>query len=334
MAQRKEISIQFIAEKCGVSIATVSRVLNNDKRVAPKTRERILSVMDEYHYIAPSAPAPSVKKIGVVIDTGMSDYYMALVQRIHKQLGEDGIQVIVGSLGHDPKKLPSVLETMYDSNLSGLILVTCPYLAARMYLNQKLPHVWIDCNDPAESTGEICHVQSDHYYSGMLAAQELFKKGCVHPILISGSLSSHRMRDRIRGLRDEYRKHGIEVTDSQLVEVPYADEILAESRQKIRYLVSIGYEFDSVFAISDWRALGVYLALTEMGIRVPEDVKLIGFDGVSVASRTILNITSVQQNIAAIARTAADLLLKQLAHETITEKRVIIPTAILSGQTL
>lgn len=111
-------------------------------------------------------------------------------------------------------------------------------------------------------------------------------------------------------------------------------EILSESHQMIRYLVTKGVQFDGVFAVSDWRALGTYLALTEQGIKVPEEVKIIGYDGVSIASRTVLNITSVQQNIELIAQNAADLLLKQINHEEIKEKRVIIPTHILPGQTL
>ena len=89
-----------------------------------------------------------------------------------------------------------------------------------------------------------------------------------------------------------------------------------------------------MFAIRDWRALGAYLALTEAGVRVPEDVKIIGYDGVSVASRTTLTITSVQQNVALIARHAVDLLSRLAQHDEIPQKRIIIPTDILPGQTL
>ena len=124
------------------------------------------------------------------------------------------------------------------------------------------------------------------------------------------------------------------MTDEQVIQTPQTREILTESRETVRYLVSKGNAFDSIFAISDWRALGAYLALTELGVRVPEDVKVIGYDGVSVASRTVLNITSVQQNIDLIAWNAAELLLKQINHVQISEKRIIVPTSILTGQTL
>ena len=89
-----------------------------------------------------------------------------------------------------------------------------------------------------------------------------------------------------------------------------------------------------MFAISDWRALGAYLALSELGIKVPEEVRIVGFDGISVASRVLLNITSIQQNVEQIAQNARDLLLRQMEHQPIEQKRIVVPTSILSGQTI
>ena len=334
MAQRKEVSIQSIADLCGVSIATVSRVLNNDRRVAQKTRRRILDAMEEHHYVAPPVQPPAVRKIGIIIHTEISDYYMALVLRLHDELKKAGFQMIMGSLGYDSGELPVILDTLYDSNVSGVILITCDCLSIRDRLDGRIPHVWIDCNDPPEVTGDICQVQSDQYVSGVLAAQELYRKGCVRPIILGGSRTSHRMLERIQGFRDEYGKHNIDIGEERIVRTPLIREILVESKQMVRYLLSKGFPFDSVFAISDWRALGAYLALTEAGLKVPEDVKVIGYDGVSIASRVVLNITSVQQNVSLIARYAVDLLLRLTRREEISEKRIIVPTDILTGQTL
>lgn len=334
MAQRKDVSIQFLARECGVSIATVSRVINNDKRVSAKTKARVLDAMRQYGYEIPAAPTPSVRKVGIIIATETSDYYMALVLKLHDFLKRAGYHVLMSSYDHDLDALPGVLESMYDCGLSGLVLITSPYQALRFRLDNRLPHVWIDCNDPHELTEDICQVQSDQSYSGQLAAQELYRKGCVNPIMLCGPRLSHRSRERMAAFFEEYRRFGISLGEDRLFQTPMTREILSESHQMIRYLVTKGVQFDGVFAVSDWRALGTYLALTEQGIKVPEEVKIIGYDGVSIASRTVLNITSVQQNIELIAQNAADLLLKQINHEEIKEKRVIIPTHILPGQTL
>jgi len=334
MAQRKNVSIQMIARQCGVSIATVSRVLNNDPKVAESTRQKILAALVESGYRPPAPPAAGVKKVGVVIDTQVNDYYRALVIQLHDAFKEVGLRTITVSLGYQKDAAPDILRTVYDCNVCGVILITCDYLSLRSVLDPRLPHVWIDCNDPPEDTKEICQVQSEQFVSGVMAAQELYRKGSTKPILLGGSTVSHRMRERFEGFRSVYRKHGIEIGEDRIIHTPRVREVLDESKQAIRYLISTEYPFDGVFAISDWRALGAYLALSEMGIKIPEEVKIIGYDGVSPATRIILNITSIQQNIHQISRSARELLIAQMENRPIENKRVIIPTSILSGQTL
>jgi DNA-binding LacI/PurR family transcriptional regulator len=333
MAQRKDVSIQNIADRCGVSIATVSRVLNGDRRVAVSTRQKVIDAMEEYGY-QPAAVSCEIKKVGIVIDTQVSDYYMALVVQLHDAFAEAGIQTITASLGYHKESLPDILRTVYDSNVCGVVLISCDYLSVRELLNRRLPHVWIDCNDPPEKTENICQVQSDQYVSGVLAAQELYRHGSLNPILLAGFSFSHRLRERFNGFCAEYAKYGIEISEKRVFHTPKSKDALTESKQLIRYLISSGEEFDGVFAVSDWRALGAYLALTEAGIKVPNQVRIIGYDGVSVAGRTVLNIAAVQQIIRLIAESAADLLLRQMEGKPIPQKRIIVPTGIFPGQTV
>ena len=335
MAQRKDVSIQMVAKRCGVSTATVSRVINNDTRVAEATRAKVLAAMEECGYQLPSPTISGIKKVGVIIDTQVNDYYHALSICVHDAFAEKGIRTITASLGYKREALPDILRTIYDCNVCGVILITSDYHSIKDVLDPRIPHVWIDCNDPAERTKNICQVQSDQFAAGVLAAQELYRKGSVRPIIIGGSIVSHRTQERYRGFRSEYEKHGIEIgEDRMIVQTHRVRNAMEESKQMIRYLISTGYEFDGVFAISDWRALGVYLALNELGIKIPEEVRIIGYDGVSVATRTVLNITSIRQDIDQIAANACRLLMAQLENRPIERKRVIVPVSILSGQTL
>lgn len=334
MAQRKEVSIQMIAERCGVSTATVSRVLNSDPKVAERTRQRVLTVLRESGYRPSTPPAGGVKKVGMVFSTQSSDYYWALSIQLREALAALGIQTVSASLGRREERLPEVLRTVYDCNVCGVILIACGYQAVRDLLDPRLPHVWIDCNTPSEEAPGICLVQSDQRSSGILAAQELYRKGSRKPILLGGRRVSHRMRERFAYFQAEYRRHGIELGEDRIILTPGVREALEESKQAIRYLITTDYEFDGIFAISDWRALGSYLALADLGIRVPEDVRIIGYDGVSVANRTVLNITAIRQDIDQIACSACDLLLRQMDHQPIEKKRIVVPTSILSGQTL
>ncbi len=334
MAQRKNVSIQMIAQRCGISTATVSRVINNDARVADSTRAVVLAALEACGYQLPAPPAGGIKKVGVVIDTQVNDYYRALLISLHDALAELGLRTITASLGYKKEALPIILRTVYDCNVCGVILVTCDYVSLKNVLDPRIPHVWIDCNDPPEQTADICQVQSDQFAAGVLAAQELFRKGSVHPIILGGSILSHRGIERFEGFRSVYRKQNIEIGEDRIIRTPRVREVLDESKQAIRYLISTGYEFDGVFAVSDWRALGTYLAVNELGIKIPDDMRIIGYDGVSIATRTVLNITSIQQDILHIAKSACEMLIAQIERRPIETKRVIVPVSILNGQTL
>lgn len=334
MAQRKDVSIQMIAERCGVSTATVSRVLNSDPKVAEGTRRRVLEALRQSGYRSPSPASGGIKKVGIVFSTQATDYYWTLSIRLRDVLASFGFQTISTSLGRRKETLPEVLRTVYDCGVCGVVFIACGYHPVKNILAPRLSHVWIDCNDPPEETPEVCQVQSDQRSSGILAAQELYRKGSRKPILLGGGRISHRMRERFSCFQGEYRRHGIELEEERIILTPGVGEGLEESKQAIRYLITTDYEFDGIFAISDWRALGSYLALADLGIRVPEDVRIIGYDGVSVANRTVLNITAIRQDIDQIACSACDLLLRQMDHQPIEKKRIVIPTSILSGQTL
>lgn len=333
MAQRKNVSIQMIAKECGVSTATVSRVINNDAKVANATREKILAALSKLGYQLPAHTTSNIKKVGIIINTQVNDYYHALEIKLHDELSELGLKCITASLGYKKDATEEILKTIYDCNVCGVILISCDYLSIKDILDPRIPHVWIDCNDPEESTKDICQVLSNQFVSGVMAANELYRKGSVKPIFLTGSSMSYRTKERFEGFCSEYKKHGITLDESRIIFTPHVREALDESKQTIRYLVNTNFEFDGIFAISDWRALGSYLVLNELGIKVPDEVRIVGYDGVSAASRTILNITSVQQDISLIARNAVDLLIKQIEDQKITSKRIIVPTDFLSGQT-
>ncbi len=334
MAKKKEINVQYIADLCNVSIATVSRVLNNDKRVSDKTREKILTAMQENNYVSHQGSKGKIDKIGIIVDTEISNYYMALVTKLTAHFNKENYQLIFSSLQQNPERLPFLLDTMYDAHVKGIFLIHCGYLSIKSKLDSRIPHVWIDCTDTPEQTKNICQVSSDHYYSGQLAAQEFIQAGCKKPIIVGSNRISYRTTNRINGFRDELKKRNIDFSEDQIISIPKVDEVVTDTSQTIRYLISTGFQFDGIFAISDWRTIGVMQALRDMNIKIPEDVKLIGFDGVSVINRLLMNITCIQQNVDLISIRASEYMSALLNHESIKEKYTIVPTHLIAGKTL
>ena len=168
MSRKKSVSLRFIAEKCGVSTATVSRVLNNDSNVTTETRIAVRKVLDEYNYIAPPAREPVVRKIGCIITSSYAEYYQALLRNVGIYFRHRDIATVAVNTESTEGYLGTALETLYDCNVSGIILIGCDYLSVKDCLSRRFPHVWIDCNDPVEETREICTVESDQFVAGQL----------------------------------------------------------------------------------------------------------------------------------------------------------------------
>ena len=200
-------------------------------------------------------------------------------------------------------------------------------------LRPEIPCVWIDCNDPYEETKHILQVQTDHYVSGQLAAQELINRGCRKPLILTSTLVSHRGLDRRRGFEFVLQKNNLSLEEHQIVFLPFIKHHMIESRDIVQYLITKGEDFDSIFAINDWRSLGALMGVQNAGLRVPEDIRIIGFDGISIVCNMTANITSIQQNTELLALNACKLLEKYLQGETIAERRIIVPPHLVIGQT-
>ena len=334
MSRKKNVSLRFIADKCGVSTATVSRVLNNDSRVTAETRLAVLKVLDEYDYTAPPLKDPNVRKIGCIITSSYAEYYQALLRNVGIYFRHRGIATVAVNTESTEGYLRTALETLYDCNVSGIILIGCDYLTVKDYLSKRFPHVWIDCNDPSDQTENICTVESDQFVAGQLAAHEFLRHGCKRPIILCGSHSSHRNERRINGFTAVYRDNGLNLSDEQIVKLPEMRPHVTEGKDIIQYLITKGMEFDGIFAISDGRAIGCYMGLQKMGKRIPEDIKLMAFDGIAEANISVLGITSIQQNVELLAKSACELLLKQIRNEKIEERHVLVPAGVLPGQTM
>lgn len=331
--QKKKVNIRYIAEKCGVSTATISRVINKESNVAETTRKKVLDALAQYGYNTPSL-SHKVKKIGIILRTNTPDYNSKLIRYITDYFFARNLQVITNNIYSDYTKMPLALDTFYDAGVSGIFLVRCPYLSIKDYLATNIPHVWIDCNDSLEDTEDICCVQSDHYISGKIAAMELIKHGCMQPLFIAGVDYTHRTRDRNDGFISEYKKKNIILNNDRFIYLPSIKDAFVESREMIRYLIATNFPFDSVFAVNDWRALGAYIGIESMGLKVPQDIKIMGFDGLSLASHSILNINCIRQNVDQLAHNACVQLDALMNGQPVKKKHIIIPTDVLVGQTL
>ena len=136
-----------------------------------------------------------------------------------------------------------------------------------------------------------------------------------------------------RGFAAEFAAKDIHISKDHIIALPGVKSEVTESQEMLHYLVTKGVEFDGIFAMTDNKAIGAYMGCMKMGLRIPEDVKLVGFDGVSPACTEVLNITSIQQNVPLLAQYAGEMLLKQIRKTPVEQKRRVVPTNLRPGQT-
>jgi DNA-binding LacI/PurR family transcriptional regulator len=299
-------SVRKVAQRAGVSIATVSRALNNPETVAPSTRERVLQIAADMGY------KPST--LGRNLVTGRSHLIALLIPNIGSPLYGDmakgiedvfmgtGLQVVLASTRDDPElELQATTELLEHSVDSGIVINS---RAGDSSLLEAHSH-WVHISP--ESPTFPMRVELDNYAGGRLAVQHLIDLGHRNIAHIAGPLREGK--DRERGWRDE-----LEANSLPLGLRADGDYTLESGRTAVKAMLERGRP-DAIFAAGDLMAVGALQALTKAGLRVPQDVSLVGFDDAEYTTFVQPNLTTVQQPGYLMGKKAADLVLRHLAGE-------------------
>lgn len=293
-------SIKDVAKKAGVGIATVSRVLNDSGYVKRETREKIEKVIAELEY-KPNEIARSMLKqkngiVAFIVPNTKHLFFGELVHHVEQELFNYGYKMLVcNSSEHIDKEL-AYLDMLKNNRVDAVIFLTNNDI--EKYLRKDLPLVTFD-----RKFSGVPYVASDNYKGGILAAEHLMKQGCRNFMFLGDDAQGDDtpvdtdVSLRRKGFIDHLQKNGYKEVHS--VEYPLGDYIRIPESVFDRVL---GYKsVDGIFCISDAVAAKVVLHLEEAGRRVPEDVKVIGYDG----GRSFINLgkrlTSIGQDPQKIA---------------------------------
>lgn len=330
MAEGNGLSVRKIAKLTGYSPATVSRAMNNSTKVAPEARRRIVEVLRENGQFESTAFSP-YRTIGIIAASTESDYYVSLLREAIGYFDAKGDRVVTFFVDEQRTCGADALRTMNALPLDGIIAIDFQDRLLNQVSGVRAPVIWIDGNT---SDPDSCIVTSDHYVAGKLAAGVLLDRGCRRTLFITGQGDSPRGQLRLSGFLDAYAGRGIDYDHSLIVHTPTIHHPFQEGREAVIYNHTKGLAFDSVFAVNDWRAVGAYLAVREMGYKVPEQIKVLGYDGISIASERLYHLASIRQNTALIARHACEMIERKIAGRPISEGHVIVPVDLVAGTTI
>jgi len=325
----KKYSIKDIAELSGVSVATVSRVINNNGRFSEETRKKVLKVIKDTGYQTNfSAKNLRMNKsfsVGILIPD-ISNYFFAnVVQKIEKILFKRGYSTIICNTARNEEKEFAYLKMLESKGIDGLIVISGAEAFDINKLNspQKIPFVCID-RKPKDKYNTV-FIGSDHYQGAFDATESLFLAGCKFPIIASHDHYSSSAIDRIHGFKDALAKYGVNYD-------PLKNQIILRSTDgttKIDRLLKKYPEIDGVFAINDSIAIEVLSSLLKLGKSVPEDIKLIGFDDDPHDKHSYPTLSSVKQNTDKIAEVTVDNLINLINHTGVTGESITIPVKLI-----
>jgi LacI family transcriptional regulator, galactose operon repressor len=330
MQVRPRVTIRDVAEKAGVSVATVSKVINDRYGVAAGTNAKVRAVIDELGYEA-SIVAQSLRNhrtnvIGILV-ADIEPFSAELLKGAAKAMHETGFELVVYSAGGRAEKRVG-WEARYLSRLSGTLidgaLLVTPTVVDVHY---GAPIVAVD---PHTGPSSLPTVDSDNLRGAQLATEHLLALGHRRIAMVAGRPDLQSAQLREGGFRDAMCAAGVPV-DEALVQVGNYEP--SASADAARRLLALPEPPTAIFAANDMSAIATVGVAAELGLRVPEDLSVVGFDNIPESALTSPPLTTVEQSIREMGRLGIELLVKLIRGEPIEQTHVTLDTKLVLRST-
>lgn len=311
MATKKKVGVRDVARLAGVSLGTVSNVLNNPAMVGEETLARVRKIMDECGFV-PSRAAGQLRSrrsrmVGVIVPDVGNPYWAAVIRGAESVLEREGLTLIVGSTRQDSVRQQEVALAMTAQGVDGLIVA--PIDEADLWSAIAERELGVVAVAGPESVDRHAGVLLDNEAGAALAIGHLLDLGHRDIAFINGPRHVPWCSDRWRGAVDGFVERGLD--PSLLTEIEVSDLTATDGRSACARLLASEKRPSAVFCANDLVALGVLLELHERGMSVPGDVSLIGYDDVEFVSALRPPLTTVRQPSFELGVLAAEALLSR-----------------------
>lgn len=323
-------TIAEIARAAGVSVMTVSRVLNGRPDVAAATRERILRVVAERGYTRNRA-ATALRKgraglIDLVVVALDSAYHLEIIRGVEERLEPTGFRMAVSATHGQARGERQWLAKVIDGATDGAILVLADARAGHLdqLRRRGIPFVVVDHR--GELGADTPSVGATNYAGGRLATNHLLSLGHRRIAMIGGLPAVGCSRERFSGYRDALEAAGVALDPALVYE---GDFEFSAGYDAASAFLDLAEPPSAIFAANDTMAIGALNALRARGVCVPSDVSLVGFDDVELARRVIPALTTVRQPLTEMGSFAATMLLGLIDGKPLTSNRVELATTLI-----
>ena len=328
-------SMKDVAQRAGVSVSTVSHVINETRNVNPETKEKVLRAIKEFHYnvnpIARTLRSGSSKLIGVVVSNLANTFFMDIALSIDKVLSKEGYYLIYMNSNENKDVERENIEKLLMQNVDGLVIA--PVGQDCMYLEEliqgKCPSVFFDRKPEGFETDCILTTN----YEGALSGTKLLIDRGHQKIGFIGSHFDKTMEERINGYRGALMKSGIQINEDLITtgsegSLTLEDIIQGEGYSLTRYLVE-EKKITALFCGNELAAIAAISFLKNNNYKLKDDVEVVSFDNAFWLSITSPGISAVEQDRELIGKKAAEVLLDRINENNSPMKVIRVPTKLV-----
>ena len=318
-------TIVDVAKLAGVTPTTVSRVINNRGYISEKTRNKVYGAMDELGYqpneIARSLTKQKSNTIGVIVPHISHPYFAKLISNLENEASKKDYKIILCNSKEKAEKEKQYLDMCKSNRVAGIVLCSGNVESNKINTGD-IPVVLLEKNFEEGKLG----IQCDNYQGGKLATEHLIECGCKKVLHFSGVIDEEMPADnREKAFIDTCIKNSVKYYIKKFDINTYNQMDYYES---IKDTIAEIKEIDGIFASSDLIAAQVIQVCNELNIRIPQDIKLVGFDDVEISKLTTPTITTIHQPIKEMSKLAVELIDTKYTNVEI-DKQIIVPVELV-----
>lgn len=324
----KKMSIREIAEICEVSTATISRVINQKGGYSKETADKIMDAIEKYGYtpnlIAKGLRTQKTPIIGVIVPDIVNPFYSKMILELQLELFRAGYLTMVCNVNESAELEKQQVQALLAQKISGLFLISGRTRKIRL---KELPVIYIDRVPSEEEKERYIVIESDNKSGGYMATKELISQGCKRIAFMTDKIGESTKTKRYEGYCKAILEAGLFLDPSMTMRVDTVT--ISEGQRVVKKAMEEGVRFDGIVCATDDMAIGAIQGIKERGLRVPEDIKITGFDDIELTSLVSPSVTTIHQYNDKMAYYAAENMIKLLNGEEVEKKHILIPVDMI-----
>ena len=331
----KNVTIYDVAKKADCSTATVSLVLANDKRIQPKTAARVMEAVETLGY-TPNYTAKSLSKkrtdtLGLIVPNVENPLFSTMISGIESYANSNDFDLILGISNSERNKELFYLDMLQSKRVDGLIVFPTYInsIAERISKSNMLPPI-VFCGSSGDKINNISYAKCNNQFGAFLATEHLIYNGCKKIACVFPVDDPLQYLSRYNGYCEAMTQAGMSIKEDLICICKSDNKSIFESSTK---LIS-KQKPDAIFCLCDYHAIIVMRAIEELGLKMPDDIQLIGFDNINISSFLPTSLSTIDTNAAKVGQVAAQLLIEKINNPDAPVQQIIIePKLVIRNST-